>query len=363
MSPRLACDYARYRAALRRHDWTALRAMLRPLVDAARRAQDFRMLGELGHAAWRLDEYQLGIELIHAASRRDDATKAGEWRGEDIRDATLVVKLMDTTKQGVAIGMGLAGYIRAASSRAAKTIVIVEPRMVALFMRTLPELIVLPFGADFASHVSGRCVTANSVDLQFILGCDAQSLARLHVPLVADQEMTRSMRQAYLKGRELPLVGIAWWSSHYGKDLPSLAHWARLVGAIPAQFVSLQYGDVAEQIAVLQGDAPQRLIVDPAVDQLVDMDRFASQIAALDLVITISNSGAHLSGALGQRMILVRDDLFRRDWPYLSRSVPWFPATTVIGKNGRPWDATFDEIIETARAIITRRDESRGVAT
>jgi hypothetical protein len=337
--------------------------MLPSLADAAASAGDVRLLTEIGYAARRLGEYQFGVELIHAARRRGGTANTNEWRGEDIRDCTLVVQLMDTTKQGVAAGIALAGYIRAAGARAAKTVVIVEPRMVPLFARTLPEVSVLAFGTDLSAHIGRRFVTANSIDLQYVLGCDAQMLARLHVPLVPDRALLRSMRQAYLKGREVPLIGVSWWSSHYGKDLPSLAHWARLIGAIPAQFVSLQYGDVAEQISELQGRDPERLIVDSTVDQLVDMDRFASQIAALDLVITISNSGAHLSGALGQRMILVRDDLFRRDWPYLSRDVPWFPSATIIGKDNRTWDVAFDEIMATARSIISHKDEGRGIAT
>jgi ADP-heptose:LPS heptosyltransferase len=96
------------------------------------------------------------------------------------------------------------------------------------------------------------------------------------------------------------------------------------------------------------------LLVDDSVDQLTDMDRFASQIAALDLVVTISNSGAHLAGALGKPMILVRDDLFRRNWPYLSREVPWYPSAVVIGKNDRPWDVAFDEIIAAAKQLAGR---------
>src|SRR5690349_154293 len=63
-NPRGVFDYARYRAALRRHDWSGLRSMLRPLSQSAMRAGDSRMLMELGHAALRLGEHQLGVELF-----------------------------------------------------------------------------------------------------------------------------------------------------------------------------------------------------------------------------------------------------------------------------------------------------------
>ena len=345
-------DYARYRAALNRHDWNGLRSMLRPLAQRAMRAGDSRMLMELGHAALRVDEHQLGVELFHQArsTARDD-----EWRGEPLNEGTLVVHLIEKASQGVGAGAELSGYVRAAAARAARTIVIAEPRMAPLFARTLPEVTVLPFGAVLAPHLNGTVRHIGIDELKYVIGFDAGTIRRLHVPLAADPQQTKILRERYLRGRSLPLVGISWWSSHYGKDLPSLAHWRRLIEQVPAQFVCLQYGDMDNDVATLRGSDPDRLVVDDSVDQLTDMDRFASQIAALDLVVTISNSGAHLAGALGRRMILVRDDLFRRNWPYLSRDVPWYPGAVVIGKNDRPWDTAFDEIIATAEDLIAQK--------
>ncbi len=348
--PRGVIGYARYRAALSRHDWAGLHAMLRPLAQSAMRANDTRLLVELGHAAMRLDEHQFGVELLHAA--RAGSSKPDDWRGENIPDGTLVIHLVEKAGQAVAAGLDLSGYIRAAAARAGRAVLIAERRVVPLFQRTLPEITVLPFGTDPAPHVRGRVVNADIDDLKFSLGYDAATIAKLYVPLIADSAQTRALRERYRAGRSLPLIGISWWSLHYGKDLPSPVHWAHLVAEVPAQFVSLQYGDVAKDIAVLRGGDTNKLLVDESVDQMTDMDRFASQIAALDLVVTISNSGAHLAGALGQRMILVRDDLFRRNWPYLSRTVPWYPGAIVIGKNGRLWDAAFDEIIATTKAMI-----------
>jgi hypothetical protein len=354
-SPRTAKVYAQYSGHLRRHEWAGLRARLRPFCEQALRAKDVRLLGELGQAALRLDEYQLGMEMIYAAHRLGGNSKASDWQGEDISDATLVISLAEKATPSVVAGVNTVGYVRAAAQRAAYTVIIVDPRMVPLFARTLPEVVVLPLDTDLTPHLRGRVVTAGMLDLQYILGFDPETIAKLRVPLIAEAATAQQLRQDYLRGRDLPLIGISWWSSHTGKDLPSSAQWRTLVEAIPAQFVSLQYGDISGEIEKLCGDDRSRLIVDPGVDQLEDMDRFASQIAALDLVISISNSGAHLTGALGQRMILVRDDLFRRSWPYLSRSVPWQADTIVIGKDQRPWDEAFREIIAAAKAILRER--------
>lgn len=354
-SPRTAKVHAQYTSHLRRQDWAELRARLRPLCEQALRAKDARLIGELGQAALRLDEYQLGMEMIYAAHRLGGHGKATDWQGDDISDATLLISLAEKATPSVVAAVNAVGYLRAAAKRAAHTIIIVEPRMVPLFARTLPEIVVLPVGTDPTPHMRGRVVTAGMLDLQHILGFDPDTISGLRAPLLADTATARALRHSYLRGRDVPLIGISWWSSHTGKDLPSLAEWRSLIENIPAQFVSLQYGDVSGEITKLGGGDPDRLIADPGIDQLKDMDRFASQVAALDLVISISNSGAHLAGALGQRMILVRDDLFRRIWPYLSRSVPWYPQTTVIGKDGRPWAEAFTEITEAAKAMLRDR--------
>jgi hypothetical protein len=351
--PRAAVAYARYRAAVRRHDWARLRAMLPELSRVALRSQDRRFLTELGQAAMRLDDPQRGVELQHAA-RESFATA---WNGESF-DGTLVVRMMDTQSQGVAVGVPLCGYVRLAATRAARTILVVERRMVPLFQRTLPEVTVVAYDTDLTPHIRGPAYDVDIHNLRVVFGFDKAAIARHHVPLAADVAEARVLRERYARGRDLPLIGISWWSSHYGKDLPSLRDWAQLIETLPAQYVSLQYGDVADDIAILRGNNPDRLLVDETVDQMRDMNRFASQIAALDLVISISNSGAHLAGALGQKMILVRDDLFRRIWPYLSRDVPWYPRTVVIGKDGRPWDAAFEDIRATARGLLAQRERS-----
>jgi hypothetical protein len=140
------------------------------------------------------------------------------------------------------------------------------------------------------------------------------------------------------------VVGLSWWSSHFGKDLPGIEHWTELVRSTPAVFVSLQYGEVAADLAALRAAAPARFLVDASVDQMVDMDRFAAQLGALDAVVTISNTGAHLAGGMGVPTQLIRDDWFRRAWPVLSDRTPWYPRVRVRGKDGRTWAAVFEQV-------------------
>lgn len=68
---------------------------------------------------------------------------------------------------------------------------------------------------------------------------------------------------------------------------------------------------------------------------MVDMDLFAAQIAAMDLVITIDNSTAHLAGALGVPVWLMLP--FAADWRWMTRreDSPWYPSMRLFRQPAR----------------------------
>jgi hypothetical protein len=296
-------------------------------------------------AAGRLGDYENYTRWGIENARLRGELKTTDWRGEDLSQATLVVSFMETEKQGLAIGLNQAGYVREASRAARECFLIVEKRLVPIFQRTLPEVKVLPFPQPSPfSHPGERVITADPLILRAVLGSLPRRISELYVPLVADVSLTRKLRERYQSGSQMALIGISWWSSHHGKDLPAIGEWALFVRDCPAVFVSLQYGSVEQDCKILSEAAPDRFICDSEVDQLKQMDSFASQLCAMDAIITISNTGAHLAGGLGVPTAVIRDDWFRRGWPVLSDQTPWYPNTRVFGKDGRPWAEIFAAI-------------------
>jgi hypothetical protein len=95
--------------------------------------------------------------------------------------------------------------------------------------------------------------------------------------------------------------------------------------AIPGiRWISLQYGafNALEQQAAA-ASAP--ILIDRSVDQFASIDLFAAQVAAMDHVLTIDNSTAHLAGALGLPVSLMLP--FAADWRWLKDrdDSPWYP--------------------------------------
>jgi ADP-heptose:LPS heptosyltransferase len=114
------------------------------------------------------------------------------------------------------------------------------------------------------------------------------------------------------------------------------------------RWISLQYGDPdqLERQAVAAG-AP--LMIDRSVDQFLNIDRFAAQIAALDMVVTIDNSTAHLAGALGVPTWVLLP--FVADWRWLREreDSPWYPTLRLLRQPAR---GDWQSVVEAVRSAL-----------
>lgn len=353
--PGLAVGMLGFRRGVRQREWAKLREALPTLGKKALDARDPQLLSELRLAAEQLGLYELSTAWDGEIATLRNQKGPAEWTGEPLDGSTLVVNFIETLKQGASTGLRFTGHVAAAASGARRTVLVVERRLAPIYRRTFPDAEVVEGPTVIEPVGDERLVTANARVLGTVLGSDETTIRRLHKPLLADPERTRGFRTAYQNGKDIPLVGIAWWSSHHGKDLPPVEAWAGLMRGIPARFINVQYGDVAADLDVLRKTSGRDLIDDTTVNQLEDMDSFAAQLAALDAVVTISCTGAHLAAALDVPVVLVRDDWFRREWPVLSEQTPWCPGTFVVGKDGRDWEDHFAVVRDRLQSILSGR--------
>ena len=93
---------------------------------------------------------------------------------------------------------------------------------------------------------------------------------------------------------------------------------------------------------MLQELADGRMIYDTKINQLVDLDGFAAQIAALDAVVSISNTTIDMAGMLDAPTLHIRDDKASAIWPQSGPS-PWYPRMMFLYKQRRPWPEVFAE--------------------
>ena len=135
---------------------------------------------------------------------------------------------------------------------------------------------------------------------------------------------------------DLPLVGISWASpsaAHsYTKNIP-LNLWNELVSSKKISIVNLQYGRSRQELEQFYSDKNYNLINDGEVNTDRSFDEFAAQINALDLVISVSNTTAHLSGGLGQKTWVLVPPIGPSSmwyWFYNSSYCPWYPSVSLF---------------------------------
>ncbi|RWM75615.1 MAG: hypothetical protein EOR82_02930 [Mesorhizobium sp.] len=341
---------AKVDALIARRDWTGLEASTNQMAIMAERVRDPELMQKAGQAFERLGNFARAAELRLSARRQRKGEGANEWTGENLGSDTLLIDLVEDDPRSLGRVIRHARLAGAAAGCAQSATIRVEPRLVSLLQRTFPNATVVPAQQNV---VGDKFATFEN--LAWVFGRDAERLAADFVPLRVDPELVQTFRKRYRSMTDLPLVGLSWGSKSHTKDVPDFPEWARFIAQTQATFVSLQYGQIKPALRRLRNGNDGRLIYDDSVDQMIDMDRFAAQVAALDAVVTISNTAAHLSGALGVPTIFLIDDKFQTAWPVIGDRTPWYPKGLVIRKEGRPWPVVLDDVGRRLSSILTVR--------
>jgi len=249
------------------------------------------------------------------------------WTGEKLTSGRLLI----WGEQGVGDEIMFAGLIPDVIRTGNRCVLDCDARLKPLFGRSFPGLEVVSGtdpGNDPELEIAAHLPCGG---LPGLFRTTSSAFAATTSPyLVADPAERERLRARYADGRRL--VGLAW----YTKDRKTgrrrsidLSLLAPLFARSDIRWVSLQYGDhnALENQATAAG---ARILIDHSVDQFSDVDLFAAQIAAMDLVVTIDNSTAHLAGALGVPTWLLLP--FAPDWRWLQAGEisPWYPTMRLV---------------------------------
>jgi hypothetical protein len=326
-------------------DWPAAISESRDAARFATAAGHLGILSECGRLLEKIGEYGSAAPIRYVGEKRKYRPTKPMWKGEGTSGKTLLV---DQVFNHLGQQLRHARLIAPATAAANHCIVLAEKRLVPIFARTFPKADMREQGSARATALSEADLVTNSWDLAERFADTEAKITAGFLPLKSDDTVTAQLRAKYRSTAAGPLVGISWGTSNTEREVAELAHWASVLADDTTTFVSLQYGTVDPAIEFFRQYTRNPIIVDPSVDQLVDMDRFCAQMAALDLVLTIDNTIAHAAGALGKRSIVVTDD-GPSHWPLRGDRTPWYPQTIVVRRRGREWQAVFDEAWTRAR--------------
>ena len=235
-----------------------------------------------------------------------------------------------------------------------------DARLQPLFARSFPDVEVISdreAGFDPARGIAAQLPLGSLPGLYRNERSEFASAASPY--LRADSARREHYRSRY--ANEGKTVGLAWLSNNVktGKKRSiDLALLKPLLAAPGVRWISLQYGDLPSlqtEIAATE----IAIFVDPEVDQLLDLDEFAAQVAAMDLVITIDNTTAHLAGALGIPVWLLLPYAPDWRWPEFGGGSPWYPSMRIFQQPQRgDWGSVVAEVSGALRSLLGRHSEA-----
>lgn len=270
-----------------------------------------------------------------------------EWRKEPLAGKRILVY----AEQGLGDEIMFASCLPDLLERCENVVIECNTRLAQLYARAFPQAIV--HGGSKADD-KAWLAQLPPVDFQVAIGSLPLRFrqARTHFParrgyLMADERRVESWRRRLAAPAGRLRVGIAWRGGslrtrQLTRSIP-LAQWLPLLRQSGIEFISLQYGDTAPDLAQLR-DAGGVALRDFG-GELDDLDELAALIGALDLVISVDNTVVHLAGALGQNVWALLT--CAPEWRYRRQGadMPWYPSARLFRQlQSRAWEPVLEQV-------------------
>ncbi len=274
------------------------------------------------------------------------------WRGESLAGKTLLV----WGEQGMGDVLQFSRYIPLLAGR-------VHREGGRLIWNSFPQMGAL-LARSLGSHVDRYCAGGGADSLPPF----DYEIPLLSLPLIFGTcEATIPAAQAYLRpdptalaswqrrlaGETRLKVGLTWTGSpgHQRNPFRRVGcerYAAHFGGLRDVAFYSLQPGAGADVAAARAAGLPMT----DHTAELTSFDDTAALVGALDLVITVCTSVAHLSGALGQRTWVLLDVNPHWVWLLGRSDSPWYPRATLYRQPGFGlWEPVLDTVARDLRAL------------
>jgi len=162
---------------------------------------------------------------------------------------------------------------------------------------------------------------------------------------------SEAIKEKYIKKYKLnneKILGISWKSANKKigdeKSIP-LSKMAPML--TKNKIISLQYGDVKQEIDQVNSQEKLNIFYDHELDYYDDINSLAALISICDEVITCSNVTAHIAGRLGVKTYLMVPKSFGNIWYWnsISNYSRWYPSVKIFRQEiDEDWSHVIEKI-------------------
>lgn len=256
---------------------------------------------------------------------------APDWDGQALDKPLLILP-----EQGLGDQIFYGAMLSDLQKNGVESFVCLDGRLQRLFGRSFSNLdFILP--TDLNSLDPQQALFGAQIQIASLGGLfrnDLTDLLNIRSPyLKADDESVAAFRQEY-KCESRLLCGLSWASTHAETSAIKSVKLDQLQPLLEVQdvdFINLQYGDTLTERRRSKDRTGIEIIQAEGLDIKNDIDNLAALISACDVVITVSNSTAHLAAALGRpTLVLLAHHTPLWYWHLDTAKTPWYPSVTLL---------------------------------
>ena len=269
------------------------------------------------------------------------------WDGSSLEGKSILL----FAEQGVGDEIMFASCFQEIIMRAGKCFVECDKRLIPIFARSFPKAILIERFKEadaYSSQLPQTYVVAPIASLPKFLRTDFSTFPQKSY-LVPDADKVHSWRNRFKELGEGLKVGISW----LGGGIPAirrkrsimLEKFEKLFSLSGVQFINLQYGDCKHELEVVKENLGITIYDWEDADPLKDLDDFAAQIFALDLVISVDNATVHMAGALGGSVWTLIPFIPEWRWMLHREDSPWYPTMRLFRQlSPGDWKTVIDKV-------------------
>ncbi|MAR92443.1 MAG: hypothetical protein CML06_16420 [Pseudomonadales bacterium] len=238
-----------------------------------------------------------GAELYGMDIDALDRCPAPLWQGELEVGKTLLI----ASEQGIGDQILHSQMLREVLAAGVEVTMTCTGKIKPLMSRSLPQVRFYDADEAIPQPVLDRMdYKAELLDLGRYLRDDLAKFGKPFYYLRPNPELQTQFVEKYRQFGNKLKVGISWRS--VSKSVGSikstrLSQWGEILNLPHIQFVNVQYGPVAQELAEVKQSFGVDIYQDD-FDPFNDIEKACAQLSALDLVISVSNASVHLAGQL-----------------------------------------------------------------
>jgi tetratricopeptide (TPR) repeat protein len=274
---------------------------------------------------------------LRSTERKGPRFPDSPWQGESLAGKHIYVE----AEQGFGDCLQFVRYLPPLAARAGSVTLRVHQQLVSLLRENLPGITVLGDRGDPAPYQCSAVLLSLPHRFKTRLETIPAAVPYLRPSApIAQRWKERLARMAGLK------IGIVWAGNpehvndhRRSVDLPLLAPLFAVRGT---SFASLQFG---QRRGDLKNIKPRKTSIEDLAPAFGDFSETAGAVAALDLVITVDTSVAHLAGALGRPVWVLLPAVTDWRWMLEREDNPWYPTMRLFRQNkGEQWTAVIGRV-------------------